>query len=73
MENAVYHTPPKTVVTVAVSMNGTVEITDHGPEIASEDRERIFERLARAIGQNTGRGSGSCDCGRDRSRPWRHH
>jgi signal transduction histidine kinase len=47
VENAVYHTPPKTEVTVAVSTDGTVEIADHGPGIAEEDRERIFERFWR--------------------------
>jgi signal transduction histidine kinase len=47
VENAVYHTRSKTEVTVAVSTNGTVEITDKGPGIASEDRERIFERFWR--------------------------
>src|SRR5215213_7454736 len=47
VENAVYHTPPKTEVTVAVSTNGTVEVTDKGPGVANEDRERIFERFWR--------------------------
>jgi signal transduction histidine kinase len=47
VENAVYHTPAETEVTVAVSTGGTVEITDHGPGIASKDRERIFERFWR--------------------------
>jgi signal transduction histidine kinase len=47
VENAVCHTPPNTEVTVAVSTDGTVEITDHGPGIAPEDRERIFERFWR--------------------------
>ena len=53
VENAVYHTPAKTEVTVAVSMNGTVEITDHGPGIAKEDRERIFERFWRGASVKT--------------------
>jgi len=47
VENAVYHTPPKTEVTVIVSINGSVEVTDRGPGVASEDRERIFERFWR--------------------------
>jgi signal transduction histidine kinase len=47
VENPVYHTPPKTEVTVSVSINGSVEVTDHGPGVASEDCERIFERFWR--------------------------
>jgi signal transduction histidine kinase len=47
VENAVCHTPPNTEVTVTVSTDGTVEITDHGPGIAMQDRERIFERFWR--------------------------
>jgi signal transduction histidine kinase len=53
VENAVYHTPAKTEVTVAVSIDGTVEITDQGPGIAREDRERIFERFWRGPSAKT--------------------
>jgi signal transduction histidine kinase len=47
VENAIYHTPPKTEVTVSVSANGGVAVTDRGPGVANEDRERIFERFWR--------------------------
>lgn len=47
VENAVCHTPPKTEVTVSVSMNGAVVIADQGPGVPREDRERIFDRFWR--------------------------
>jgi signal transduction histidine kinase len=53
VENAVCHTQPNTEVTVTVSADGTVEIADRGPGIASEDRERIFERFWRGSSVST--------------------
>lgn len=47
VENAVYHTPPATEVTVTVSKSGTVVIADRGPGVPREDRERIFDRFWR--------------------------
>jgi two-component system, OmpR family, sensor histidine kinase TctE len=47
VENAVLHTPPGTEVTVSVSDEGAVTVTDRGPGVADEDRSRIFRRFWR--------------------------
>ena len=57
MENAIRHTPPGSRVTAAVANGGgTVRLTvsDDGPGIAPELRERIFERFVRGEGDRGG-------------------
>ena len=50
VENAVFHTPAETEVTVAVSPSGTVSVADRGPGIPESDRKQIFERFWRGRG-----------------------
>jgi two-component system, OmpR family, sensor kinase len=57
MENAIKHTPPGTHVHAAVQRaNGhvTFTVTDDGPGIPEELRDRIFERFIRGTGDRGG-------------------
>ena len=47
LDNARKWSPNGAVVDVSVR-DGTVEVRDHGPGIAAEDRERVFDRFYRA-------------------------
>jgi two-component system OmpR family sensor kinase len=50
LDNAIKYSPPGTRVRVAVGANGDsawIVVSDEGPGIAPEDRERIFERFYR--------------------------
>ena len=47
IENAVVHTPPRSEVTVSTRADGSIDVSDHGPGVSQEDRERIFERFWR--------------------------
>jgi signal transduction histidine kinase len=63
LENAVSHTPPGGKVSVELEThNGDVAIavTDSGPGVPHEDRDRIFERFVRLArsGAHTGAGLG---------------
>jgi two-component system, OmpR family, sensor histidine kinase TctE len=60
VDNAVRYTPPGGQVTVATErMNGAWRLTvsDTGPGIPAPERERVFERFYRVVG-NEGEGSG---------------
>lgn len=46
------------VVVAAGDGHVDIRVADHGPGVAPADRERIFERFARAGGTKTGTGSG---------------
>jgi len=48
VENAIKHTPAGTLVEIEVSAAGSVSVTDTGKGIATEERERIFERRLKA-------------------------
>ena len=47
IENAVAHAPPRSEVTVSVRAEGSIDVSDHGPGVPQQDRERIFERFWR--------------------------
>lgn len=50
MTNALTHTPERTPVRVALSGDGdtaVIEVSDEGPGLTSEQRERVFERFYR--------------------------
>lgn len=57
IENALEHTPEGTEVCVSVDRGGSVSVSDQGPGIADDDRQRIFERFWRKD-RRTGSGSG---------------
>jgi signal transduction histidine kinase len=61
LDNAVRYTPAGGRVDVAVGLEGgsraVVTVTDTGPGIPPEERERVFDRFHRAPG-TTGTGSG---------------
>ncbi len=59
LENAAVHTPPGSPLEIRVRPTGDeirVEVTDHGPGVAPEDRERLFRSFER--GRTGGRGTG---------------
>jgi two-component system sensor histidine kinase KdpD len=62
LENAVVHTPAKTIVRVGAMRSGerlTITIEDNGPGILGEDWERVFNRFYQgAAGANRRSGSG---------------
>jgi signal transduction histidine kinase len=47
IENAVVHAPPHSEVTISTRADGSIDVSDHGPGVPREDRERIFERFWR--------------------------
>jgi signal transduction histidine kinase len=53
IENAVLHTPRGTEVTVAVSPEGAITITDRGPGVPADDRPKVFGRFWRGRGVQT--------------------
>ena len=60
IENALIHTPPGTPVTVSVRRDGknaVLEVSDRGPGVPQEMRDRVFERFARVDGDAAPRGS----------------
>jgi two-component system, OmpR family, sensor kinase len=53
IENALFHTPAGTPVTVSVRREGdnaVLEVADRGPGVPLDMRERVFERFARGGG-----------------------
>jgi two-component system sensor histidine kinase MprB len=57
LDNALKFSPDAEPVTVTVR-GGALEVADHGPGVAPEDRERVFDRFYRAPGARTLPGSG---------------
>ncbi len=61
MTNAIKHTPPGSPLDVAAHLLGdraVVTVRDHGPGIAGEDHERVFDRFWRADESRVGNGAG---------------
>jgi len=59
--NALKHTPDGAAIEVSTRVEdgrGVVSVRDHGPGIAGEDRERVFDRFWRADESRTGTGAG---------------
>lgn len=48
LDNAILHAPGKAPIEVTAGPGPQISVRDHGPGIAAEDRERIFERFWRA-------------------------
>jgi two-component system OmpR family sensor kinase len=51
VRNALVHTPPKTPIDISLSTEDSVaklSVADHGPGLAAEDIDRIFEPFYRA-------------------------
>jgi signal transduction histidine kinase len=46
-ENAINHTAPGTTVEFAVDRDGTVSVLDHGPGVAEDERNLVFQRFWR--------------------------
>jgi len=46
-ENAINHTAPGTTVEFFIDENGTVSVLDHGPGVAEDERNLIFQRFWR--------------------------
>jgi signal transduction histidine kinase len=46
-ENAINHTAPGTTVEFVVEENGTVSVADHGPGVADDEKNLIFQRFWR--------------------------
>jgi signal transduction histidine kinase len=53
VENAVAHTASGTEVTVSTYTDGSISITDRGPGIPPEQRDRMFERFWRGKGTSS--------------------
>jgi len=62
LQNADRHAPPETPITVsAVAGKRSMVVTrviDRGPGVPAEDRERIFERFVRGVGEGNGGDAG---------------
>jgi signal transduction histidine kinase len=53
-ENAINHTAPGTAVEFVVDDNGTVSVLDHGPGVAENERNLIFQRFWRGDRRKAG-------------------
>lgn len=61
VENAAKYSPPGTRILLKARMKGDeliISVTDHGPGVAPEDRNRLFEKFYRGTNQQNGGGTG---------------
>lgn len=58
LENAVRHTPPGAEILVAVTADGVVRVSDDGPGVSAQIRDRVFERFSRGNPSGAGAGLG---------------
>jgi len=56
VENAIAHTPSATTVSIRLTQEPTIEVTDCGPGVPPDQRDRIFERFWK--GDRNGKGAG---------------
>jgi len=56
VENAIQHTPVAGSVTLAVSPDGAIAVSDDGPGIADHERELVFQRFWRREHQSSSSG-----------------
>ncbi len=65
LRNAVVHTPERTAIDVSLAREGgeaVVRVRDHGPGIAADDPQAVFERFWRSS-SSRGRGDGGAGLG----------
>ncbi len=58
IDNALRAAPKKSLVTVAVHANATIEVRDHGPGVAKADQPHVFEPFWRKDNHGPGTGLG---------------
>jgi len=58
VQNAIEHGGHKGTITLSIQSRGVIEVTDEGPGIPAEDRERIFEPFHRLETRDRGVGLG---------------
>jgi signal transduction histidine kinase len=58
VENALSHTPKGTTVEITLDADGRVEVTDAGPGVPAELRDKIFQRFFRVDRRTDGAGLG---------------
>jgi two-component system sensor histidine kinase TctE len=61
IDNAIRYSPPDSAVTVAVAAfddQAMISVCDQGPGIPAAERERVFHRFYRILGQGDSEGSG---------------
>ncbi|MET3665828.1 ATP-binding protein [Caulobacter sp. 1776] len=58
LENAVRHTPPGAEILVTVTAAGVLRVSDDGPGVPVEIRDRAFERFSRGDPRGAGAGLG---------------
>jgi signal transduction histidine kinase len=58
VENALSHTPPQTTVSIRLSEPTALEVTDCGPGVPLEQRDRVFERFWKSDRNSKGAGLG---------------
>lgn len=58
IENAVRHTPPGAEILVAIDAAGVMRVSDDGPGVPAQIRDRVFERFSRGDPRSAGAGLG---------------
>ncbi len=58
VQNAIQHGGRRGTITISVGSEGIIDVTDEGPGIAAEQRERVFEPFSRLAHQDRGAGLG---------------
>jgi signal transduction histidine kinase len=64
LENAMRHTPPGSEILVSIDEMGCLIVSDNGPGVPSDFRERLFQRFSKANANGFGAGLGLSIVGR---------